>query len=479
MPPTDPQTGPPELPSAPLPALENKPVQAKVSWWERWLSRKRREDELAFMPSAIEVMERPASPAARAVAITVMAFFVIAVAWAIIGKVDIVAIAQGKIVPLGGLQSIQPLEIGVVRAIHVRDGQEIKKGDLLIELDPTESEVDKSQVIREYLASRIELSRLEANLRALDGRDPDFKPPANAPDHLIRMHKEKLKSDLLAQEAKLASYDAEFSRRIAERAAIMAERNKLKSTIPLIREREVVLKRLTKTGNAPRRQWLEVKQALIEQQQNLIIQGHRAVEADAALISAQKQRDQLVADARREALSQMVEVRNKMTAAELQLRSAEKRQRLQKLTAPVDGTVQQLQVHTVGGVVQPAQVLMVLVPKDTPLEVDAMVLNKDKGFVHAGQEAQVKLESFPYTKYGTIPGKLMHLSGDAIQDEKLGLVYGARVSLSRTTIRVGGKNVAIVPGMAVTIEIKTGKRRIIEFVMAPLLRYQSESLRER
>ena len=234
-------------------------------------------------------------------------------------------------------------------------------------------------------------------------------PPANASSHLVRMHREKLKSDLLAHEAQVASYDAELSRRVAERAAILAEIGKLKLTIPLIREREQALRKLIKTGNAPRRQWLEVKQVLIEQQQNLIIHRHRAIEAEAALVSAQKQRDQLKADARREALSLMVEARNRMNAAELQMRSAQKRERMQQLTAPVDGTVQQLQVRTIGGVVQPAQVLMVIVPKDTVLEADIMVLNKDKGFVTAGQEAQVKLESFPFTKYGTIPVSYTHL----------------------------------------------------------------------
>ncbi|HAA92432.1 MAG TPA: hypothetical protein DCE33_08295 [Rhodospirillaceae bacterium] len=471
---------PPNSPEMQLAAAEpEKPKAGLAGWWACRQARRRGEDELAFMPSAIEVMERPASPAARAIALSLSAFFVIAVVWAIVGKVDIVAVAQGKIVPLGGLQSIQPLEIGVVRAIHVRDGQEVKKGDLLVELDPTESEVDKGQVIREFIASRTELRRLEANLRALDGEVAEFAPPEDAPDHLMRMHREKLKSDLLAHEAQAAAYDAEFSRRVAERAAILAEIAKLKGTIPLIRERERALRKLIKTGNAPRRQWLEVKQALIEQEQNLIIQRHRAVEAEAAMISAKKQRDQLSADARREALSQMVEARNRMNAAELQLRAAEKRERLQQLTAPVDGRVQQLQIHTVGGVVQPAQVLMVVVPKDTRLEAEAMVLNKDKGFVHAGQVAEIKVESFPFTKYGTIDGKLKHLSGDAIQDEQLGLVYAGRVSLAKSTILAGGKEVPLAPGMAVTVEIKTGKRRIIEFVMAPLLRYQSEALRER
>ena len=448
-------------------------------WWSARQENKAGEDELAFMPSAIEVMERPASPAARSVALSLSAFFIITIIWSIVGKVDIVAVATGKIIPIGGVQTIQPLEIGVVRAIHVKDGQEVKKGDLLIELDPTESEVDRGQVLREFIASTAEFRRLEANLRALDKTPPDFIPPKNAPEHLVSMHREKLKSDMLAHEAKTAAYDAEYSRRVAERAAILAEIAKLEGTIPLVREREAALARLIRTGNAPRRQWLEVKQSLIEQKQNLIIQRHRVVEAEAAMISAAKQRDQLAADARRDALTQMVEARNRMNAAELQMRTAEKRENMQQLSAPTDGTVQQLNVYTVGGVVQPAQILMLVVPKGTQLEAEAMVLNKDKGFVHAGQETEVKVESFPFTKYGTIKGVLKFLSGDAIQDKDLGLVYASRIKLSKATIRADGKDIPLTPGMAVTVEIKTGKRRIIEFLMAPLLRYQSEALRER
>ena len=208
-----------------------------LKWWNTRQEKIAGDDELAFMPSAIEVMERPASPAARTVALSLSAFFITAIAWSIIGKVDIVAVATGKIVPLGGLQTIQPLEIGVVRAIHVRDGQEIKKGDLLVELDPTESEVDKGQVVREFIAATAELRRLEANLRALDKNPSEFMPPEDAPAHLVSMHREKLKSDMLAHEAKTAAYDAEYSRRVAERAAILAEITKLESTIPLVRER--------------------------------------------------------------------------------------------------------------------------------------------------------------------------------------------------------------------------------------------------
>ena len=281
-----------------------------------------------------------------------------------------------------------------------------------------------------------------------------------------------MRADIFAYQAQVASFEGEFARRVADREAIKAEIAKLKATIPLVQERDESLKKLTADGNAPRRLWLEVHQVLIEQRQNVAIQGHSMV----------KERHRVEAEAKRDALVKMVDAQDKAIAAELALRKAGQRELLRNLVAPVDGVVQQLAVHTVGGVVTPAQVLMVVVPADAPLEIEAMVQNKDKGFVEAGQPVKIKVESFPFTKYGIVEGTLTHVSGDAVvveEQQEQGPVYAARVALNSTTIRVDGRDVPLGPGMAVTVEIQTGQRQIIEFVMSPLLRYKDESLRER
>lgn len=469
---------PPNKPDAPVLA----PQQAQSPESRAATPRQRTKDELAFLPAAIEIMESPASPAARAVALTMAAFFTIAVIWAIFGKVDVVAIAQGRIVPTGGVQTIQPLEIGVVRAIHVRDGQPVKQGEMLIELDPTESEVDKEQMQRERLAALIELARLRAYLRALDGKDPAFIAPEGSGESQIALQEQQLRSDIFAYQAQVASFEGEFARRVADREAIKAEIAKLKATIPLVQERDESLKSLTAGGNAPRRLWLEVHQVLIEQRQNVIIQGHRLAESEAGMQSMLKERHRVEAEAKRDALVKMVEAQDKAVAAELALRKAGQRELLRNLVAPVAGVVQQLAVHTVGGVVTPAQVLMVVVPADAPLEIEAMVQNKDRGFVEAGHPVKIKVEAFPFTKYGIVEGTLTHVSGDAVvieEQKDQGPVYAARVALNSATIRVDGRDVPLGPGMAVTVEIQTGQRQIIEFVMSPLLRYKDESLRER
>lgn len=185
------------------------------------------------------------------------------------------------------------------------------------------------------------------------------------------------------------------------------------------------------------------------------------------------------AEAQRTALSERVELEVRSAGLAQELAKAEKRSGLQRITAPVDGVVQQLAVHTVGGVVTPAQSLMVVVPQDATLEVEAKVQNKDIGFVHEGQEAVVKIDAFPFTKYGVINARVLSVSNDVIEDEKMGWVFGARLAMSSSTLPVNGRDVKLSPGMSVMIEVKTGERRLIEYFLSPVLRGANESVRER
>ena len=194
---------------------------------------------------------------------------------------------------------------------------------------------------------------------------------------------------------------------------------------------------------------------------------------------ARNQRSALIADARKSAQDALNEAtRVSAESAQDELRAGVHSELL-KLLAPVDGTVQQLTVRTVGGVVPAAQPLMQIVPQQAGAEVEAFMENKDVGFVMVGQDAQVKVEAFQYTKYGTIPGRVIHVSRDAIQDEKRGLIYSIKVALDKESISVDGKDIPLSPGMSVSVEIKTGTRRIIEYVLSPLIQHGRESLRER
>lgn len=436
--------------------------------------------EREFLPAALEILETPANPAGRVLTLSLAGFFVIAVAWSVMGRIDIVAVAQGRIVPAGGVKQIQPREIGSVRAIHVTDGMYVEAGKLLIELDPTESEVDKDQLQRERAEARVEVARLTAFIRGLEGLPPDYSPPdEDVAPVLVSMHRSQLESDLAAYQAEVAALRAELSRRVAGRAAIEAEVAKLEEMIPLLADREASLLKLLKQGHSPKPAWQDAKTRLIETRHDLTIQRYRLSEAESAVEAAAKERSRLTADRRRRVYGDLAQAQKTLEQSDMALRKAMKREALHQLRAPVSGTVQQLAVHTVGGVVQPAEPLAVIVPDAVDLEVRARVLNKDKGFVAEGQPAEIKLEAFNFTKYGTVHGEVTSVSSDAIEHDDLGLVYETRVSLASRTILAEGRDVPLTPGMTVMVEIKTGKRRVIEFLLSPLRRYQDEAIRER
>jgi hemolysin D len=279
--------------------------------------------------------------------------------------------------------------------------------------------------------------------------------------------------------ARLDQLDAEIARREAELRATRELVAKLTQTVPIARQRARDYQDLLEKHFVSRHGFLEREQARIELEGDLANQKARLDEIRAALLEGTRQRAALVAETRRMTLDTLNQAGQRVSGLAQELLKAEHRDETMRLIAPVGGTVQQLAVHTVGGVVTPAQPLLVIVPGDNALEVEVFVENKDIGFVHAGQAAEVKVETFPFTKYGTVPGKVIQVSRDAIQDEKRGLVYAARVKLARATLDVEGNSVNLTPGMAVTAEIKTGRRRVIEYFLSPLLQYGDESLRER
>lgn len=435
--------------------------------------------ERQFLPAALALQETPVHPAPRAVMWVLIGFAVIALSWAFVGRVDIVATATGKIIPNDRTKLVQPLETAVVKAIHVRDGQSVMPGDLLVELDATNAQADAERLSNDVLTVRFEAARARAMLEDLEGRALGLAIIEGGTEDRRASEQRVLEGHLGEYRARLKTLSAEISRRRAELQATREVLAKLVATAPIARQRAQDVKNLMNNKFVSRHGYLELEQAAIEQEGELAAQRARLEEVKAALVEAKRQRETLVAETRRQSLDRLHEAEQKLQALSQELKKAKQRGRYMRLTAPVGGTVQQLAVHTVGGVVTPAQPLMVIVPRDNALEVESFIANKDIGFVYAGQEAQIKIETFPFTKYGTIRGEVQHVSSDAIQDENLGLVYAARVRVDRDTMQVEEKTVHLSSGMAVTVEIKTGKRRLIEYFLSPLLRYKDETLRER
>ncbi|ATE59902.1 HlyD family type I secretion periplasmic adaptor subunit [Thauera sinica] len=440
----------------------------------------RQPHEVAFLPAALALQETPVSPAPRVAMWMLMLFSAIALAWAVFGEIDVVATAQGRVMPNDRTKTIQPLETATVRAIWVSDGQLVGAGDVLVELDATTARADRERLRSDLAAARLQVARSKAMLAAMEhGRLPALPAVVEASESLNAEARRQLLGQYDEYRARARRVEAEIARREAEITSTREQVSKLEQTVPIARRRAEDFRNLVDRNFVSRHGYLEQEQSRIEHEADLAAQKSRLKEIEAAVREAREQRAMLDAETRRANLDDVTEGLQRGAALEQELLKAENRDRLMQLKSPVEGTVQQLAVHTVGGVVTEAQPLMMIVPRDKALEVEAFVDNKDIGFVRPGQPAEVKIETFQYTKYGTIHARIASVSHDAINDEKRGLIYSARVRMERSTIDVDGTPVNLGPGMAVSVEIKTGRRRVIEYFLSPLMQYGNESLRER
>jgi hemolysin D len=428
-----------------------------------------------------------------------MLLFCAALAWAAWGTIDIVATATGKIVPTGSVKVVQPLETGVVRAINVQDGQMVSAGDVLIELDPTLNGAERDHLRADLLAEAVNVARLRAAIAAGDDPGADFRPPADADAALVATQRQLLVNQVAEHRAKIAALARQEAQKEAERATTLAAIHKLETMIPVIQPRVDIRKTLMDRELGSKLSYFETLQLLVEQQEDLSVQKSRVVEAEAAVGAIREARAQAIAEYRRTLSDDLAKAVQKRNGIAQDLIKAEQRTKLQELRAPVAGVVQQLAVHTVGGVVTPAQQLLVVVPSDSRLEIEATVPNRDIGFVHAGQDAEIKVDTFNFTRYGLLHGRVLGVSRDAIvrdkpqdrADRQAGaanetsepkgqdLSYSARISLDKAAMLIDEEVVDLAPGMAVTVEIKTGSRRILDYLLSPLLRYRQEVLHER
>ncbi|MBV7267553.1 HlyD family type I secretion periplasmic adaptor subunit [Erythrobacter ani] len=462
---------------------------------------------LEFLPAALEIMEKPASPGLRWLMLLTCMLFVLALIWAIVGKVDVVATASGKTVPGGNVKIVQPIEIGAVRAIHVRNGEFVEAGDLLIELDPTLASADEAQSQHSLLSARVIQSRNDALLAHLEGRPSRFVAPEGTPQRIIQTEQAFVSNAIAQYEAERAALLQQRAEVRADLAGAKAEIAKLDEALPYIDRQFNARAELAEKGFFAKLELLEYEQLRAEHLRNIEVQQANRMRAEASIGRLEAELRSLRAGFGKTAMTDLAEANERAGMASEELRKTERRRRYQELRSPVNGVVQQLAVSTVGGVVQPAQALMVVVPCtsgdmanaascNSGITVEALIQNKDIGFVGVGDRVAVKLEAFNFTDYGLIEGKVANISRDAIDQSQQptgntrdesgrpvqpGLVYAAKIDLA-----CGPDDPArhalcdqVQPGMSVQAEIKTGKRRIIQYLLSPISRAVSEAGRER
>lgn len=461
---------------------------------------RRRNHEIAFLPAALEIVETPPSPMGRAIGGVIIFFFCAALAWASLSTIDIIATAPGKIIPSGNTKTIQPLEIGIVRAILVKDGQTVKAGDVLIELDSTMSDADRTRGKGDLVAAQTDVARLRALLS--DAPDPlgTFNPPGDADPVLVATQRQLLASEIAEMRAKGTAADHQKLQKEKEAATIAASISRIEATVPILRQRFDIRRTLMEKDLGSKLLYLQEQQELVNSEKELLVQKSRYAEAEAAVGAITATREQIAAEFRHKASDELSKAEQKVASLTQDLVKSVQRTKERSLIAPIDGVVQQLAVHTVGGIVTPAQTLLILVPTNSRLEIEAMISNQDIGFVEVGQPASIKVRTFDFTKYGLINGTVESVSLDAVRQDPARDVpsgksndsstigndpaakepaYIARISLDRSQMKVGEKTVNLAPGMVVTVEIMTGTRSVISYLLSPLVRYGHDKMRER
>lgn len=430
-----------------------------------------------FLPAALEIVERPVSPTGRMTAWVLLIGLVATFVWLMLGKVDIVASAQGQVMPVGDVKLVQAANSGIVRRIYVQDGDAVKRGQPLIDLDPTVSRAEQAQAEKALLVARLDVARNQAIADSLSGKGLHFAPPAGTTPHIADTQRRLITAQIAQSEAAASGMEAARASALSDAQAAADQIRTLNLTIPVLDRELDAMHGLEAKGYAPGLKLLEMER----QRHSEVGQGDVAVAQRAKGFSdARRFGEQLLQareQAKQQALADLAKAQSEEMMRAEELTKAREKSHLQRLSAPVDGTVQQLAVHTLGGVIEPVRPLMVLVPRNG-LTLEAKVLNRDAGAVRRGQTVALKLEAFPFTRYGTVSGQITSISSDAVEDKKLGLIYVARISLSDLSVNKDGIRVPLQPGMNGTADILVGRRRLIDYLVSPVSQAVKEAARE-
>lgn len=427
-------------------------------------------DRHEFRPLLVEIEERPTSPLGRGLLWTILAFMVIATLWLFLAKIDVVVTARGKVIPSGEIKVLQPIETGVISNICVMEGDYVTKGEILMEIDPSVTDTNLDSQLKHLELLDVEMARLTALVK-----NEEFYPSK------ITNDKNLLSTQKLIYDTKRSGYHQQLQ-------LITQQINQADSQKKSITENVERAKKLSDSAIAKANRLFEVRDLItqeeyesaqkdvIEYEEQAVVKEHEVNKLDSKQTELAEQILFITQDYKNKLLEELTQKRKEATMLQVEIKSIEFKQSKQRLISPVDGYVGKLHVHTVGGVVTPAEKLITVIPKNAPLIIKATVLNQDSGFVKKGMQTAVKIDTFDFQKYGIIHGVVSHKADDSIDDEKLGPVYEIYIEPKEHFLTVNSEKVFLRSGMSVTAEMKVGKRRVIEFFLYPLIKYLDEGM---
>lgn len=434
-----------------------------------------------FLPEILALQEQAPSPLPRVVLWTVLALFAALALWAALGRLDVVAVAEGRLVPGSQLRIVQPAEGGVMRELLVREGESVRVGQVLARMDMRAADADSSAAENEAALRALQVRRVDAELA---GRALTMQP--EDPPRLYATVEAQREARVRAHEASLAEERAAIARARREMQAAQETRGKLAAALPMLVEQEEAFARLAREGYAGKLMLAQRSRERIEAEQELRAQEHRVESARAALEQGERRSAQLVAAYRAQLQNERIEAQSLLERARQDLEKLRHRQSQAELRATADGVVKDLATHTPGTVLAPGTVLMTLVPANEPLVAEVWLANQDAGFVAAGQSAKLKLAAFPFQKYGLLDARVLRVSADSTERGggeagKAGGAYAYRVQLvpSAQVLQLGETRHALLPGMQITAEIRMAERTVLEYLLSPVTKVAHEAGRER
>ena len=444
-----------------------------------WLKRDRLQYE--FLPAAEEIVETPAAPLGALVVWLVTLLLIVALAWSYFGRIDIVAVANGKISTEGSTKIIQPAISGVVTNINVHEGQRIKKGETLLALDKTTAEKDVATANQSLSVARVERDILRR--LTVGGSTDDIINNADLPDEAKAMLRQFASSQTALSAARQQAVNGTISNYQQQLQFNQQAKNQLETNAQNLKNRKAEIEKQLPNANPVDKLRLQNELSNIDQRitsadSAVLGQNQQLLQSQSALTQAQNQSQTQTAETNSAFSNQIITAEKRIIELENNLVKAKQILAQTTITAPVDGTVLSLTVKTIGGVVNAGQQLAQIVPEKVPLYVDAALDNQDVGFVKPGQRVVVKVATYPFQRYGYLEGTVENISPDAIQDDKKGLIYKAKIKLNDDKSSKQNQ-LKLLPGMNISAEITTGQRRIIEFFLDPLMAKADESLKVR
>ena len=443
-----------------------------------------------FAPAIIRLQREAPSPLPRLVLQALLALLAFLLLWAAIGRVDIIAVAPGKLVPMTYLKVVQPPESGIVAELLVREGDHVKSGQVLVRMDRHVSEAENRQIDTDLKLKQLELRRIDSELanRTFSRQTTESPEQFAEVDAKFRARRQALRDALDAESAALSRAQQDYESAVAQEA-------KLAQTAPILRDQEAGWSKLVSEGFAGKLMALDKTRARVEAEGELVAQHHVVASLRAAIEQSRKKIAQIESSYRQQLAMDRVETESQRHKLAQDWDKQTHRHGLLELRAPQEGTIKDLATHTVGTVVQPGTILMTLVPDNEPVLAEVTVANLDAGFVTLGQAAKIKLSAYPFQQYGMVDGVVRHVSPDATEStdptqrrttqgdaglpQALPAGYRTLVELKTPYLEVEGQRFRLSPGMQVAAEINLGTRTVLQYLLSPIRKTVQEAGRER